>query len=123
MSTIRFAALLAGTFALVAVTRHTATAATRPLVRASTTVTTPAPSATHGTYAVTLHIDNRTQWYIDVVVDGVNVGTVAPYGDLYEAVPSGSTRMSAVARFTDGSSTTWGPRYENLSGDFVWRLW
>ena len=70
-----------------------------------------------------VHTDNRTTLYIDVYLNGDFCGTLSPWGDLYCYVSAGSTIMYAVANFTDGSRTTWGPSSAYVDGEYVWRLW
>ncbi len=68
-----------------------------------------------------LHIDNRTGYYVDIYVDGANVGTVSPYGDSYGYVHSGSDSLYAKAPGTD---LHFGPRSAYLApgGTFTWTL-
>lgn len=53
--------------------------------------------------------DNYTGWRINVYVDGFLEGGVGPWGDGCVTVSSGSTRLYAVAEFSDGSRVWWGP--------------
>jgi hypothetical protein len=51
------------------------------------------------------HIDNRTDQYIDIYLDGYFEGTVGPYGDMYRYVDVGSHRV--YAQGDEGGE--WGP--------------
>jgi hypothetical protein len=77
-------------------------------------------SASRGVCAV--HFDNRTQWYIQVFVDGDGQGTVGPYGDGYAYAISGATTLYGRAVFDDGSVTNWGPQVISCHGTFSWSL-
>jgi hypothetical protein len=70
-----------------------------------------------------VHADNRTALYIDVYVNGDYCATLSPWGDVYCYVGTGNTVMYAVADFTDGSRTTWGPTTGYVDGTYTWRLW
>lgn len=91
-------------------------------------VNTPVPPRkggpkTRGARVGTLHVDNRTPWYIRIYVDGDYRGTIAPYGDWYADGSCDEYALYAVAAFDDGSSRDWGPVHTNAScGDQVWRL-
>lgn len=89
----------------------------------------PAKKAGHGLKATAhigeLHVDNRTDYYIRIYVDGDFVGTVSPYGDSYGTLGdcSGHT-LTGIAYFTDGSTKQWGPHETSATcGDYTWRLW
>lgn len=87
----------------------------------------PAPASkggdkTRGSGSI-VHVDNHTNWYIDVYMDGSYCSTVSPWGDSYCYVGSGSTRFYGKADFTDGSSLTWGPLVQSVDGTFTWKLW
>lgn len=89
---------------------------------------TPAPPRkggpkSRGARVGTLHVDNRTPWYIKIYVDGDYRGTLAPYGDWYADGGCDDYSLYAVALFDDGSSRNWGPVHTNSScGDQVWHL-
>jgi hypothetical protein len=68
----------------------------------------PLPAESRG--GCTVHIDNRTGWYIQVYLDGDYRGVVGPFGDAYGAVISGPTNIYARAEFDDNSVRTWGPQ-------------
>jgi hypothetical protein len=70
-----------------------------------------------------VHTDNRTALWIDVYLNGDYCGTLSPWGDIYCYVSAGTTVMYAVAGFTDGSRTTWGPSSAYVDGEYIWRLW
>ena len=55
------------------------------------------------------YFDNWTQWILQVYVDGSRRGVVDGYSEGGVWVPTGNTKMYAVARFTDGSYYSWGP--------------
>jgi len=79
---------------------------------------------TRGGFA-TIHVDNHTQWKIQIYIDGDYGGLVGGYGDLYRNTGAGRTVLYGRADFTDGSVKTWGPRTVNLeSGEtFTWQLY
>ncbi len=53
--------------------------------------------------------DNHTGNYVYCYVDGNLEGYISPYGNGQVSVTNGTTSLYAVAEFTDGSKTTWGP--------------
>lgn len=67
-------------------------------------------------------VDNRTGWYVRIFVDGTYRGTIAPWGDAYCYTGAGSTRLYAVATFTDGGRFTWGPGIVTCYGRYTWQL-
>lgn len=89
-----------------------------------TTVTAPAGKggeASRGAAGI-VHADNRTDLFIDVYVNGDYCASMGPWGDVYCYVGTGTTVMYAVAYFTDGSRTTWGPSSAYVDGTYNWRL-
>lgn len=79
---------------------------------------------TRGGGGCRVEIDNSTQWYVKVYVDGIFRGTMDPWGDSYVYVYPGDTTIYARADFTDGSYKYWGPRTSYCgSGDiFPYRM-
>ncbi|MGH9773508.1 MAG: hypothetical protein ACRD50_01005 [Candidatus Acidiferrales bacterium] len=77
-----------------------------------------------GPYACQVHVDNRTEWLIQVYVDGNFVGTVNRFGDLIGITGNGPTSVYAVATFVDGPDHYWGPHVFSCSagGSYTWRL-
>lgn len=71
--------------------------------------------------AAAVVIDNRTQLYIDIYLDGNYKGTIAPYGDAYTYVLAGSTKFYARA-LVGGNYVTWGPAFDTVSGTYTWTL-
>jgi hypothetical protein len=69
-----------------------------------------------------LHVDNRTNWNIDIYVDGDYVGDVTPFGDSAGAYVGGETRFYARAEFSDGDVLTWGPKLIDCNGSYTWTL-
>jgi hypothetical protein len=74
-----------------------------------------------------LHVDNRTQWIIQLGVNGGYVGTVSAYGDAYGTffnLSSGDYRLFGLAEFDDPSNNlTWGPITTSCpGGEFTWTL-
>lgn len=69
-----------------------------------------------------VHVDNWSQWYIDVYMNGSFCGSMGPYGDIYCAVSSGNVTMYARAPFDDGSALKWGPRVSYVDGAYTWKL-
>ncbi|HLZ44180.1 MAG TPA: hypothetical protein VKQ05_00705 [Gemmatimonadales bacterium] len=72
--------------------------------------------------ASVVHLDNWTNYYIDLYVNGEFCATSGPWGDAYCLVPSGSAVLYGKANFTDGSSLTWGPRAAYVDGNYDWKL-
>ncbi len=70
----------------------------------------------------TLHIDNHTEWYVDIYVDGDYIGQVGPYGDGIAYASPGRHSLYARAPFDNGDALTWGPQSDYISGDYTWRL-
>lgn len=64
------------------------------------------------------HVDNHTDYAVDIYVGGNYKGTVSPYGDLYiEDATGGEYTATASA---PGTGFTWGPR--SFTTPFTWRL-
>ena len=86
----------------------------------------PAPAgkggeATRGASGI-VKADNRTSLFIDVYLNGQFCGTVSPWGDVYCYVTAGAVTVYAVADFTDGSRSTWGPSSAYVDGTYTWVL-
>ena len=79
--------------------------------------TAPAVEKRAGAFSCDIHIDNRTNWYINrVYVDGRNWGSVGRYGDaIARDVATGPTRLYAEVDFSDGSTRYYGPRVFNCN--------
>ena len=79
-----------------------------------------------GPYSCDIHVDNRTDWYINrVYVDGSYVGGVGKFGDMYvKDVGQGATSLYAELDFTDGSTRHVGPRVFNCEAwsTMTWRI-
>ena len=85
----------------------------------------PAPPNKGGTArgaACTIHIDNRTPYYIRIYVDGDYKGQVGPWGDGITYAIAGPTRLYGKALFDDGTSSSWGPRIAECYGSYTWIL-
>ena len=70
--------------------------------------------ASRGGYCDT-YFDNWTDYYVDCYIDGYNEGYIAPWASGYVTVGAGTTKLYAVAEFTDGSRISWGPISKNCS--------
>lgn len=57
-----------------------------------------------------IDINNRTDYVIDIYVDGKFRGTMAEFDSSYTTTGSGTTNIYAKAEFDDGSYLYWGPR-------------
>ena len=57
----------------------------------------------------TAFFDNHTSYYVYCYVDGSLEGYIAPWANGSVSVANGTTSLYAVAEFSDGSKTTWGP--------------
>lgn len=75
------------------------------------TSTEPAVKTRKGEYSCDIHIDNRTNAYINrVYIDGDRWGSVGRYGDaLARDVSKGPTTVYAEVDYTDGSTGHYGP--------------
>lgn len=74
-----------------------------------------------GGYYCEVRVDNWTQWYIKIYVDGDYRGTVGPYDDGVVNVYPGETQVYGRADFNDGSSLSWGPKtYSCGSNQFIY---
>jgi hypothetical protein len=76
-----------------------------------------------GVDACAVVVDNRTGWYVRIFVDGTYRGTIAPWGDAYCYTGAGTTKLYAVAMFSDGSRYTWGPGNVECYGRYTWQLY
>jgi hypothetical protein len=76
---------------------------------------TPEVKTRAGAYSCDIHIDNRTNMYINrVAIDGRNWGSVGRYGDaMARDVAIGATVVYAEVDFTDGSTGHFGPQVFN----------
>ena len=70
----------------------------------------------------TVHISNRTGWYVDCYIDGDFVGQVGPYGVLYPRISSGNHNFYSILHFDDGSQQAWGPVPHAVLNSFTWTL-
>lgn len=77
--------------------------------------TTPEVKTRASAYSCDIHVDNRTNWYINrVYIDGVRWGAVSKLGDaIARDVAVGATTVYAEVDFTDGSTSSYGPRVFN----------
>jgi hypothetical protein len=64
-----------------------------------------------------VRLDNRTQWYIKIYVDGGYRGTLSPYGDAVAYTGVGSTTVYGRADFDDGTYYYWGPNNYNCGAN------
>ncbi len=62
-----------------------------------------------GAGGCTAYFDNHTSYYVYCYVDGYLEGYISPWGYGSVSVANGTTALYAVAEFSDGSKTTWGP--------------
>lgn len=69
-----------------------------------------------------VHIDNRTQWFINIYINGVFRGTVSPFGDSVGWVTCGANVLYGRANFDDGSFKFWGPVQVFDNGVYNWNL-
>lgn len=77
--------------------------------------------------------DNHTSYYVYCYVDGSLEGYIAPWANGSISVANGTTSLYAVAEFSDGSKTTWGPlskycsyqtfEFEVFSSYYNWYLY
>ena len=76
--------------------------------------------ATAAASAATLEVDNHTGFFITIIVDGVNVGTVDPFDVATVTIPYGENILRG---FADGTTNTWGPVDIYDNGYYTWNLW
>ena len=69
-----------------------------------------------------LHVNNVCSLFVQIYVDGIYAGTIGPYGDLFPLVYSGPHKLYAVAKFDDGTASTWGPNSKLIRGQVTWKL-
>ncbi len=64
-----------------------------------------------GAYSCDIHVDNRTNLYVNrVYIDGRNWGSVGRGGDsIFRDVSTGATTVYAELDYTDGSTSHYGP--------------
>ncbi len=67
-------------------------------------------------------VDNWTPWKIQIYVNGVHSGMVWGWGDASGRFKGNQHVLYGLARFTDGSTRSWGPRPISCAGKFTWRL-
>jgi hypothetical protein len=71
-----------------------------------------------------LHVNNHTGLKIVISIDGQVVGMVFPWGDVYGNYDEGAHILNAVAYYTDGSTSSFGPRQVSYcSGPLAWSLY
>ena len=75
--------------------------------------------ATVSVSAATLEVRNHTAFIVSVFVDGIYVGTIAPFSWSTMVLPYGSHTLYAKAPYT---SITWGPTDIYDTGYFTWNL-
>lgn len=88
----------------------------------------PAPAAKGGPTtrggSCTVIVDSYTPWLIELYLEGGYWAEVPRYGKIEVSATEGRVRLYARARFTDGSVTTWGPRYFDCVGQtYTWKLY
>lgn len=67
-----------------------------------------------------VQLDNSTEWFIRIYVDGIYRGTMDPWGDNSVYVLPGDTTVYARADFTDGSYRYWGPKvYDCGTNEYI----
>ncbi len=69
----------------------------------------PGEKGARGNGGCLAYFDNHTSYYVYCYIDGNLEGYVAPWGYGSVSVANGTTSLYAVAEFSDGSKTTWGP--------------
>ncbi len=88
--------------------------------------TEPAVQTRKGEYTCDIHIDNRTNAYINrIYIDGSGWGSVGRYGDaLARDVAKGPTTVYAEVDYTDGSTGHYGPVVFNCESwsTHTWKL-
>jgi hypothetical protein len=67
-----------------------------------------------------LHVDNRSQWKVQIYVDGDYAGLMSPYGDSVGYYSCETHSVFGLAEFRDGPDITWGPTSLGLPG--TWTL-
>ncbi len=70
-----------------------------------------------GQRTCTVYLTNKTDYNIDIYIDGEYSGTTGETGTTYTTTGSGSTRVYARADFDDGSYLYWGPSVYNCGNN------
>lgn len=71
----------------------------------------------------TLHVDNRTGYWINVYIDGHYVRNVGPYGDGHIYVGQSAYETTHLYAYAPGTSVYWRTHVSRAVGDYIWRLW
>ena len=67
-------------------------------------------------------IDNWTDYYIDVYINGNYRGTISPWDKRTTWAIPGENRLYAKATFRDGSYLYWGPKETYTGYSYTWKL-
>lgn len=67
-------------------------------------------------------IDNWTNYYIDIYINGNYRGTVSPWDKRTTWAIPGTNRLYAKAPFTDGTYYYWGPHETYTGYSYTWKL-
>lgn len=68
--------------------------------------------------------DNWTPWYLDIYVDGIYHGTLAPWEKKWTFTGSGYTKIKGIAEMPSGNYVYWGPEifYCPKYEEYTWRF-
>lgn len=80
-----------------------------------------------GQRTCSIDLVNKTQWVIDIYIDGKYRGTMDEYASNFTTTGSGATRLYARAEFDNGEYIYWGPREitcgsNSKDGYYEWTL-
>jgi hypothetical protein len=67
-------------------------------------------------------VDNWTPWKIQIFVNGVHRGMVSSWGDASGRFQGRQHVLYGLARFTDGSTKSWGPSSVTCASKYTWML-
>jgi hypothetical protein len=70
-----------------------------------------------------LHVDNHTGLRVAISVDNSYVGMVSSWGDAYGYYSEGAHTLIGVVYYSDGSTSTFGPREIYCYGPHTWNLY
>ncbi len=68
-------------------------------------------------------VNNYSGYYIEIYVDGSYRTSVSPNSKITTWALPGKTRLVGVARFSDGSTTSWGPVNPVTGYQYTWNLY
>ena len=68
-------------------------------------------------------VNNYSGYYVEIYVDGKYRTSVSPNSKITTWAMPGKTRLVGVARFSDGSYTSWGPINPVTGYQYTWNIY